>query len=96
MAKNYNVKCSVTLTKERLRRAKLFGLQSAKKPLISIKNREARINFAKEHFNWTPQHWSKVLWSDKSKFMIFGSDGIRYICRSPGERFNPKYQFLTV
>ena len=28
--------------------------------------------------------------------MIFGSDGIRYICRSPGERFNPKYQFLTV
>ena len=28
--------------------------------------------------------------------MIFGSDSIRYICRPPGERFNPKYQLPTV
>ena len=80
MVKNYNVKCSVTITKERLRCMKLFGQQPAKKQLVLIKNHKARIKFAQEHLNLTQQQWSKILWSDKSKFMIF----------------NPKYQLLIV
>ena len=77
--------CSVTIKKERLRRAKLFSRRLAKKPLVSVKMRQTAIKFAKEHLNWTPQQWSKVLWNDESKFMTFGSDGIRYIHRPPGE-----------
>uniref|UniRef100_A0A8R1IVS3 Uncharacterized protein n=1 Tax=Caenorhabditis japonica TaxID=281687 RepID=A0A8R1IVS3_CAEJA len=30
--------------------------------------------------------------SDESKFMLFGSDGISYVRRPVGTRFNPKYQ----
>ena len=55
MTKSYNVKCSVTIMKEQLRCTKLFGQPSAKKPLVSVKNRKARVKFAKEHLNWTPQ-----------------------------------------
>lgn len=92
----YNVQCSVSTTKRRLKAAGLFGRRPAKKPLISPKNRKARIKFAKEHLNWTSEQWAKVLWSDESKFMMFGSDGIRYVRRPAGKRFDPKYQLPTV
>jgi transposase len=92
----HNIFQSVSTTKRRLRDAGLFGRRPVKKPLISVKNRKARIVFAKNHLHWTPEMWSDVLWSDESKFNMFGSDGIKYIRRPIGQRFNPKYQFPTV
>lgn len=74
----------------------MFGRRPAKKPLVSLKNRIARVAFAKLHLNWTAKDWSKILWSDESKFMLFGSDGIKYIRRPAGHRFDPKYQIPTV
>ena len=38
----------------------------------------------------------KVLFSNESKFCMFGSDGIKYMRRTKGERFAPKYQMPTV
>lgn len=96
MRQIYGIDCSVSTTKRRLRHANLFGRRPAKKPLVSLKNRKARIDFAKEHLNWTSQQWSKVLFSDESKFMLFGSDGIKYIRRPIGSRYDPKYQLPTV
>ena len=37
-----------------------------------------------------------MLWSDESKFNLFGSDGIKYVRRPKGKRFEPKYQLPTV
>jgi transposase len=88
--------CSVDTVKRILRQANLFGRRPVKKPMISVKNRKARISFAKEHLNWEPKDWSKVLFSDESKFMLFGSDGIKYVRRPIGHRFDPKYQLPTV
>ncbi len=96
MLKFYRVKCSVATTQRVLRKALLFGRRPVKKPLVSLKNRKARLEFAKKHLDWTPNQWAKVLWSDESKFMLFGSDGIKYVRRPAGERFNPKYQLPTV
>lgn len=94
--KMYGVNCSVDTVKRRLRQYKLFGRRPAKKPLISVKNRKARIKFAQEHLNWTAKEWSKVLFTDESKFCLFGSDGIKYVRRPKGTRFDPKYQLPTV
>jgi transposase len=96
LEKNYGVNISVSTVQRRLRENMLFGRRPAKKPLISAKNRAARVKFAKAHLDWTPQQWSKVLWSDESKFMLFGSDGIKYIRRPPNTRFDPKYQLPTI
>lgn len=79
-----------------MRQNKLFGRRPAKKPLISLKNRKARIKFAKDHLHWTAKEWSKILFSDESKFLLFGTDGIRYIRRPVGARFDPRYQLPTV
>ena len=92
----YNVQVSTRTTKRRLNDAELFGRRPVKKPFVSVKNRNARIKFAKEHLNWTREQWSKVLWSDESKFMLFGSDGIKFVRRPKGHRNDPKYQLPTV
>lgn len=74
-------------TIRRLQAGGLHGRRPVKKPFISAKNKKARIEWAKEHLNWTRQQWSDVLWSDESKFMLFGSDGITWIRRPKGNKF---------
>ncbi|CAD6196836.1 unnamed protein product [Caenorhabditis auriculariae] len=69
---------SVSTVKRRLNAAGIMGRRPVKKPLISEKNRAARVKWAKEHLNWTRQDWNKILWSDESKFLLFGSDGIQW------------------
>ena len=32
----------------------------------------------KKDLHWTKQDWSKVLWSDESKYDLFSSDGSKY------------------
>ena len=75
------------------RRLRAFGLKAysaVTKPLISRKNQKARLAFAEEHVVWTEENWSKVHFSDESKFNLFGSDGKHYVRRQTGERLNPK------
>lgn len=79
-----------------LTRAKLFARRPAKKPLVSDRNRKARLAFARQYQFWTSADWSKVLWSDESKFNLFSSDGIHWVRRPPGTRYDPKYQVPTV
>jgi transposase len=93
---SHQIFCSLSTVKRRLRENNLFGRRPSKKPMISRKNRKARLAFAKEHLNWDEKKWSKVLWSDESKFNMFGSDGIRWIRRPIGQRNNIRYQLPTV
>ena len=62
----------------------------------SAKNRAARLKFAKRHLSWTNKEWEKVVWSDESKFLLFGTDGISFVRRPIGKRFHPRYQLPTV
>ncbi|RCN53386.1 transposase [Ancylostoma caninum] len=81
------------------RRLQAFGLEArrpVKKPFISIKNRKARVAWARAHLHWQRKEWSEVLWSDESKYMLFGSDGIKWIRRPDSKRYDPKYLPPTV
>lgn len=74
----------------------LFGRIGIKKPLISKKNKKARLQFAKDHLNWTIGDWKKVAFSDKSKFNLFGSDDKQHVRRPIGTRNDVRYQIPTV
>lgn len=87
---------SVRTVRRRLCDFGLKGRVARKKPYISKKNRAARLTFAKEHVSWTPEQWSKVLFTDESKFNRFGSDGKTYVRRRVGEEFNEKCVKPTV
>jgi hypothetical protein len=62
-----------------------------KVPFISKKNLGVRKRWAKEHLDWTVENWRAVNFSDESIFHIFGSDGIEWCWRRPGERLDPRY-----
>ncbi len=50
----------------------------ATKPLLKQKHRQKHLTWAKEKKNWTVAQWSKVLFSDESKFCIScGNQGPR-------------------
>lgn len=64
--------------------------------MISRANRLKRIAFAREHLNWTPTEWSKILWSDETKVNLFASDGRQYVRRMPNEEYAPRCLIPTV
>ncbi len=62
----------------------------ATKPLLKQKHRQKHLTWAKEKKKWTVAQWSKVLFSDESKFCIsFGNQGPR-VWRKTGEEQNPR------
>jgi transposase len=93
---NYGVQVSVDTVRRRQRDGGLHGRRPAKKPLMREKNRKARLAFAKKFRHWTPAQWAHVLWSDESKFNLFGSDGVQYVRRPTGQRMNYRYMLPTV
>ncbi len=61
----------------------------ATKPLLNQRQRQKLLTWAVEKKNWTVAQWSKVLFSDESKFCIsFGNQGPR-VWRKSGEAQNP-------
>ncbi len=61
----------------------------ATKPLLNQRQRQKHLTWAVEKKNWTVAQWSKVLFSDESKFSIsFGNQGPR-VWRKSGEAQNP-------
>lgn len=87
---------SETTAKRLLRDKGLWGRRPAKKPLISEKNRKARLAYAKKYRDIDPNLWNEVLWSDWTKINLVGSDGIKYVRRPKGKRYHRKYITPTV
>ncbi|GFY16012.1 transposable element Tcb2 transposase [Trichonephila clavipes] len=79
-----------------LRKAGYNGRVARKKPLIGKRNRVKRLKFAKEHILISQQFWNEVIFSDESKFNIFGSDGRRMVWRKPNTSHHPKHTIPTV
>ncbi|GBN13448.1 Transposable element Tcb1 transposase, partial [Araneus ventricosus] len=91
-----NPKPSVRTIRRRLQAAGLNGRRPVKKPMISTKNRKARVEWTKAHKYLTKKECEDVLCSDESKYMLFGKNGIQWIRRPQDTRFNPKYQIPTM
>jgi Transposase. len=64
---------------KRLNDVGLVGRVAVKKPFISKKNQNTRLDFAKQHREWTLENWKRVAFLDESKFSLFGSSGRRYV-----------------
>lgn len=58
------------------------GYVRRKKPFLTEKQKEARLRWANDKITLTQDDWEIVLFSDESKFNLFGSDG-RQWCRRP-------------
>ncbi|GAB1860734.1 SFRICE 017567 [Camponotus japonicus] len=86
---------SLTIVKRRLRGAGLKGCVAVKKPLLRPINKKKRLEWALQHRNWTMEQWKNVLWTDESKFEVFGSHH-RIFVRSSSEKLIPQCVVPTV
>lgn len=73
----------------RLNDAGLNARVAVKKPLLSLKNRQARVRWALKHKDWVNQ-WNKVVWSDESPAQIYQSTGRTFVRRRKGERYKER------
>jgi len=82
----------------RRRLQKEFGLcarRPAKKPFLTKIQREKRLAFCRKHLNWTPEQWSRVMFSDEAAFTQFGVN-TSFVYRPAGQRYNPKFTSPTM
>ena len=77
---------STSTVQRRLHQSGLYGQTTATKPLLRKSNKKKRFVWAKKHKEWTLDQWKSVLWSDESKFEIFGSTCCVFVWRRKGER----------
>lgn len=78
---------SFSTIRRSLFRNNMRGRIGAKKPLLRKANIQKRLKFAKEHVNWTTEQWNNVLFTDESKFEMFGCKRRVFVRRMPNERF---------
>lgn len=87
---------SVSTVKRRLQKAGLHGRIAMKKPLLRKQNKQKRLKWAREHQHWTIEEWKNVLWTDESKFELFGTRRRVFVRRSVGERTREECIAATV
>lgn len=91
-----NINISANTIRRALTRHGLKARIKRKKPLLRKQHRKARLSFAKTYQNWSTDDWKKVIWSDESKFKLFGSDGKQYCWRRDGEALKDAFVKPTV
>ena len=58
-----------------------------RKPFVSSQNQVIRFNWAVERLQWTSE-WDYIVWSDESRFEVYGGDGHNYVWRLPKEKYD--------
>ena len=76
--------------RRRLYEAVLYSRIAVKKPLLRKQNNVKMFQWAKAHKDWT------ILWTDESKFEIFGSNRRVYVRQRFGERAATLYITSTI
>lgn len=61
---------------------------ASSKPPLSDDSKAARLLFAEQHVDWTPQDWSRLLWSDET-WVTAGNHRKTYVTRRPSEELDP-------
>lgn len=93
---NHGIQISAQTVRRRLQENKLNGRIARRKPNVSKRNIKKRLAFAKEHGQKSLEFWNSIVWSDESKFNVFGNDGKPYVRRPPLQELNPRYTKKTV
>ena len=81
------VNVSERTVRRRLEEQSLQSRRPAMGPDLTREHRFARLQFARQHAQWTVQQWSSVLFSDESRFSLKCPDGRERVWRRTGERY---------
>lgn len=79
-----------------LTRAGYRGCVARKKPFISKVNRQKRLAFAKEYLSKSQEFWNKVIFTDESKYNVWGADGRKRVWRKKNTELETRNLRATV
>ncbi|KAF2889748.1 hypothetical protein ILUMI_16425 [Ignelater luminosus] len=81
------VNVSVSTIKTRLYETNLSARRLLKGPELLPYYRQTRLEFARNHIDWTEENVAHVLFTDESKFNLWFSDGLLRVWRRRNERY---------
>jgi transposase len=79
-----------------LKRAGMKPVVKKKRPLLKKTHKQACLDFAFTHKDWTVEDWKKVVWSDEIKINRMGSDGRKWAWKKQGEGLSDRLVEGTV
>ncbi|XP_044765377.1 uncharacterized protein LOC123321711 [Coccinella septempunctata] len=82
-----NISVSLRTIRRRLAERDFRAYRPARVPELATVHRRARLEFAREHINWTSEQWKAVLFTDESRIALRHPDGRQRVYRRRGERF---------
>ena len=91
-----NITISETTIRRRAHEIGLYGRVARKKPYLTKANRGKRLEYARTYRAKPLGFWNNVIWSDESKFNLFGSDGKVMVWRSTKEELQTRCTVLIV
>jgi transposase len=77
--------------RKRLTQSGLKAYVHHTKPFLSDTHKARWLEWAEAHAHRTAEDWKSVIFSDESKFNLFGFDGRHWCWRKPGEEFDERY-----
>ena len=92
----FGLTISESTIRRRLYEIGFKGRVARKKPYVSKDNQVKRLHYAITYLEKPIGYWNEVLWSDETKFNLFGSDGKVMIWRTTKEENHPKSTAPTV
>lgn len=85
MSRNVNV--SERTVRRRMEEVDLRARRPARGPQLLPQHRSARLQFAREHANWSHDQWARVLFTDECRIALNAPDGRQRVWRRKGERY---------
>ena len=65
---------SINTIRRRIYESGLRSRSRARVPALTMNHRRQRLIYAQTHVNWTERQWSCVLFTDESRFCLYGND----------------------
>lgn len=78
--------CAETV-RRRLRTVNLSCRRPARGPILTVRHRRQRLQWAQQRQNWRHQQWRTVVFSDESRYCLSVADGRARVWRRRGERY---------
>ncbi|GFW85474.1 transposable element Tc1 transposase [Trichonephila clavipes] len=79
---------SMKIIQRELHTANIHGRVAIRKPLVSGRNAAKRLQWCRDHLNWTQLQWEQVIWSDESSFTLFQTTGRVFVWQALTEAFH--------